>query len=204
MDSAEFLAEGLVRGKLIVVDGCPGVVPRPWGGFVRGELYRVNEAQLGELGDREVRVEGELQAKEDFQRVLLDAYPHNLGQKPLRAWCWKWTGPEVGYPVVGSGDWPDRLMSPPWCTWIAFVCLLFLPVGYLAANRVTKVFGLTFGILCFGFALLSPFVGLMAAQLANRRRESYKDMRGILVPLLFISSIPALIQILSIMGKILG
>ena len=60
MESAEFFAEGLVRGKLIVVDGCPGLIPRTWGGFVKGEIYRVTKGKREQLGDREVRAAGEL------------------------------------------------------------------------------------------------------------------------------------------------
>jgi len=206
MESAEFFAEGLVRGQLIVVDGCPGLIPRTWGGFVKGEIYRVTKGQREQSGDREVRAADEEQAKNDFQQVLLEAIPHHQGREPVMAWGWKWTGPEEGYPVVESGDWQDREMSSPWCTWIAFVCLLFLPVGYVAATLLARLVGGTKGGWLFGacasFAFLSPIAGLTAALLGNLRRESARTVRGILVPLLAIAAIPALIALVALLREL--
>jgi len=204
MEAAEFLATGLVRGKLIAVDGCPGLLPQIWGGFVKGEIYRITEEQRNQLGDREVRVEGESRAKDGFHQVLLDAYPQNLGQSPLKAWVWKWTGPEEGFPVVEGGDWQDRERSSPWCTWIAFVCLLFFPVGWFVAAAFLRSRPFWIGSACAAFAFLSPIAGLVAAQLGNRRHESHTTFRSILVPVLSIATIPAVIGILALLNEALA
>jgi gamma-glutamylcyclotransferase (GGCT)/AIG2-like uncharacterized protein YtfP len=206
LESADFFAEGLVRGKLIAVDGCPGLVPRTWGGFVKGEIYRLTYVQREQLGDREVRATGQEQAKIDFHQVLLEVIPHHQGREPVQAWGWKWTGPEEGYPVVESGDWQDREMSSPWCTWIAFVCMLFLPVGYVAATILARSVGGTKGIWlgsgCAALAFLSPIAGVIAALLGNWRRESASTMRGILLPLLTIAAIPALIALVILLREL--
>jgi hypothetical protein len=197
MESAEFFAEGLVRGKLIAVDGCPGLVPRTWGGFVRGEIYRLTNAQREQIGDREVRATGEEKAKDHFQQVLLEAIPHHEGREAVRAWGWKWTGPESDcYPEVESGDWMDRPMTQPWCTWIGLICLLFFPVGLMAEVYLSRLLRGTVGDLvedcCLILVIVSPFAGFLAVYLGHRRRESKATMRGIVTALLGITAIFAL------------
>jgi gamma-glutamylcyclotransferase (GGCT)/AIG2-like uncharacterized protein YtfP len=96
---ATFLGEGHVKGALLELHGYPGLVDGE--GTVRGELYRLRDAELLHALDRE---EGY-----NFERrravVTLD------GGRRARAWVYRYRGPRERARTIADGDY--RRARPP-------------------------------------------------------------------------------------------
>lgn len=94
--SASFLAAGRVRGALLDLGRYPGLVAGK--GWVRGELYRLDEPELLATLDRE---EGY-----NFERR---AAPVTLGRgRARRAWMYWYRGPRERAVPIPDGDYRFR------------------------------------------------------------------------------------------------
>jgi len=202
MADAEFVAEGLTRGKLVAISLYPGLVPGSHG-FAKGDLFRLNPEQMAAFaGDADGHVEGR-----DFRRRLVKVHPHNLGQQTVDAWAWEWTGEQSELPGIPGGDWLEWEIPrmTPWLTGIAFICLIFLPAGLLAGVQLVYPTSSAAAFagharaaagICNLLAILSPPAGLLALWIGHRRRERWGSLRILLLPLLALASIPVLLMLL--------
>jgi gamma-glutamylcyclotransferase (GGCT)/AIG2-like uncharacterized protein YtfP len=95
-DCASFLGPARVRGALVSLGTYPGIVEGR--GWVRGELYRVDDPQVLQAVDRE---EGY-----NFDRRLIDVI--RADGRRARAWIYWYRGPRTrGTPIL-EGDWRSR------------------------------------------------------------------------------------------------
>jgi len=97
---ATFLGEGSVRGSLLSLRGYPGLIEGE--GRVRGELYRLHDAELLRVLDRE---EGY-----NFERlragvVLADG-------RRSRAWLYRYRGSRQRAVLIADGDYRRAHPSP--------------------------------------------------------------------------------------------
>ena len=92
-DGATFLGDARVRGTLLALRGYPGLVEGT--GWVRGELYRLDDAELLRTLDRE---EGY-----NFQRCRADV-SRSDGRRS-RAWLYRYRGQQHRAVVIPDGDY---------------------------------------------------------------------------------------------------
>ncbi len=92
MDAAQWLGTGRVRGELFRVSWYPGLVLREDGGFVKGDVFAVDDDLLESLDEYEGG---------EYRRVRVVVEGDAAGD----AWIWEWAGevPEGGRII--SGDW---------------------------------------------------------------------------------------------------
>jgi gamma-glutamylcyclotransferase (GGCT)/AIG2-like uncharacterized protein YtfP len=91
--AATLIGEASVRGRLLDLRGYPGLVDGE--GRVRGELYRVHDAQLLHVLDR---AEGY-----NFERRR--AGVRLADGRPSRAWVYRYRGPSQRGVVIVHGDY---------------------------------------------------------------------------------------------------
>ena len=91
-----FIGEGHVAGRLVGLGRYPGLVDGS--GRVRGELYRLDDAELLPAVDR---AEG---YNFDRRRAIVTA----LDGRRVRAWLYRYTGPRATATLIASGDWRRR------------------------------------------------------------------------------------------------
>lgn len=96
MDGAEFVAAGMVKGRLYHIDWYPGLVPDGNAGEVLGEVYQVSAGILDELD----RFEGS-----EYRRVRVEVNCGGNHRSPFSAWLWEWLGPCAENQRIASGDW---------------------------------------------------------------------------------------------------
>ena len=101
MSGADFMADGLVRGKIYHIDWYPGLVLGDEGD-VRGEVYSVDAGQLLELDEFEGISAGEIEGNQ-YRRVK--TVVHKSDGHTLGAWVWEWLGPVDDARWVAAGDW---------------------------------------------------------------------------------------------------
>jgi len=94
--SATFLGEARVRGTLLALRGYPGLVSGQ--GWVRGELYRVHDAELLKTLDRE---EGYNFERRRAGVSLSDG-------RRSRAWVYRYRGPRDRAVLIPDGDYRAR------------------------------------------------------------------------------------------------
>jgi gamma-glutamylcyclotransferase (GGCT)/AIG2-like uncharacterized protein YtfP len=91
--SATFLGEARVHGTLLDLRGYPGLVDGP--GWVRGELYRLHDAELLRTLDRE---EGYNFERRRAGVSLSDG-------RRSRAWVYRYRGPQHRAVLIPDGDY---------------------------------------------------------------------------------------------------
>jgi gamma-glutamylcyclotransferase (GGCT)/AIG2-like uncharacterized protein YtfP len=96
MDGAEFVMQGVVRGRLYGIDWYPGLVADQSAGWVTGELYQVSAAHLAALDDFE---------GPEYTRGIVNAHPPGGDGPPCQAWAWLWTGGTDESRRIAGGDW---------------------------------------------------------------------------------------------------
>ncbi len=101
MSGADFVADGVVRGKIYRIAWYPGLVLGEEG-EVRGEVYSVDAGQLLELDTFEGLSAGEIEGSE-YRRVK--TVVHRRGGSTLAAWAWEWIGPFDVSSLIPEGDW---------------------------------------------------------------------------------------------------
>lgn len=195
----EFVAEGLSPGALYNVGGSPCLVPGDGLGFVTGDLYMSGSEELMEaILDLDTRAVG-MDREKDFRITVVEVFPHNLGQLPVRALTWEWTGQQDGRKVRG-GDWADWMLprGAPWCTWIAAICglngLVIGGVAIAGGFASSAILGLGLAVM----VLLSAPAGLLALWLGSKRRERCRELRRFLFPVCALLSIPVVMVLLEL------
>src|SRR5688572_9287608 len=97
---ATFLGEGRVRGSLVDLLGYPGLVESR--GSVRGELYRLHDAELLRVLDRE---EGYTFERLRAGVILADG-------RRSRAWVYRYRGSRARAVLIPDGDYRRAHPSP--------------------------------------------------------------------------------------------
>lgn len=101
MSGADFVAEGIIKGRIYRISWYPGLVLGDEG-EVKGELYSIDAAQLLELDGFEGLSPGEMNGDE-YRRVKTVVF---LGAgKTVSAWVWEWTGSFDERDLLEQGDW---------------------------------------------------------------------------------------------------
>jgi gamma-glutamylcyclotransferase (GGCT)/AIG2-like uncharacterized protein YtfP len=90
---ATLVTTGHVRGRLLGLRGYPGLVAG--GGRVSGEVYRLDDAQLLPLLDRE----------EGYNFVRRRAIVTLAGGRRARAWLYRYRGPRERASEIPDGDY---------------------------------------------------------------------------------------------------
>jgi len=93
---ATLIGEGTVRGTLLSLGRYPGIVAG--GERVKGELYRIDDAELLTAVDRE---EGYNFPRRRAVVTLTDG-------RRARAWIYRYRGPRERAVVIPAGDWRNR------------------------------------------------------------------------------------------------
>jgi gamma-glutamylcyclotransferase (GGCT)/AIG2-like uncharacterized protein YtfP len=93
---ATLIGEGTVRGTLLSLGRYPGIVEG--GDRVKGELYRIDDAELLTAVDRE---EGYNFPRRRAVVTLTDG-------RRARAWIYRYRGPRERAVVIPAGDWRNR------------------------------------------------------------------------------------------------
>ncbi len=101
MSGADFVAAGIVLGKIYKIDWYPGLVLGNEG-RVKGEVFSVDAAQLLELDAFEGLSAGEVEGSE-YRRVKAEVFTPD--GKTIGAWVWEWLGPFDETRLVAEGDW---------------------------------------------------------------------------------------------------
>lgn len=186
MDGAEFVSAGKAGGAMFVISWYPGLVLDMEQGHVLGDLYRVGPEQLAALDEFEGLAANELEGSE-YRRVKTEVI---LLEKPygaVQAWVWEWKGEVDTSRKILSGDWMDVERPPqnPNFTLLSAAALPFLFVTAGVAGWATdRIFSnsdaLYLVLLVFSLVLFyaTPFLGIMAAIVAKRRRERWGWLRG--------------------------
>jgi len=186
MDGAEFVSAGKAGGAMFVISWYPGLVLDMDQGHVLGDLYRVGPEQLAALDEFEGLAANELEGSE-YRRVKTEVI---LLEKPygvVDAWVWEWKGEVDPSRKVLSGDWMDVERPPqnPNFTLLsaAAVPFLFVTAGgveEMAKRILSRSDALYLVLLVFSLVLFytTPFLGIMAAIVAGRRRERWGWLRG--------------------------
>ena len=194
MEGAELLDCGDIEAKLYDAFGEPALVLVQDSGWVTGEFYRVTPEHLARLDD----YHGLNEAGCPRRRARVVGWRHVA--KDSTVWAWEWIALPDGAILVQSGNWWDRLYPrvAPWFTWVAALCLGFLPAGLIAGifvprsafrypgsppSNAAQALGTAFSML----AILAPFAGLGAVYFAFRRREGWTAFRYIILVLLVLA-----------------
>ncbi len=90
------IGEGTVRGRLLNLGRYPGLVEGA--GRVRGELYRIDDAQLLPAVDRE----------EGYNFVRCRAAVTLTDGRRARAWIYSYRGPRERAVLIPASDWRSR------------------------------------------------------------------------------------------------
>lgn len=90
------IGEGTVRGRLLGLGRYPGLVEG--GDRVKGELYRVDDAQLLPAVDRE----------EGYNFIRRRAVVTLIEGRRARAWIYRYRGPRERAVLIPAGDWRNR------------------------------------------------------------------------------------------------
>lgn len=96
MDGAEFVMQGVVRGRLYGIDWYPGLVADESAGWVTGELYQVSAGHLAALDDFE---------GPEYTRAIVNAHHADTDGPPHHAWAWLWKGVTDESRRIPGGDW---------------------------------------------------------------------------------------------------
>ena len=97
---ATFIGEGRVRGSLLDLRGYPGLVEGA--GRVRGELYRLHDAELLRVLDRE----------EGYNFKRLRAGVTLADGRRSRAWVYRYRGSRRRAVLIPNGDYRRAHPSP--------------------------------------------------------------------------------------------
>lgn len=101
MFGADLVGEGVVEGAIYRIDWYPGLI-LGGEGWVIGEVYAVDAAQLLELDAFEGVSAGEVEGSE-YRRVKAEV--QRRGGGTVEAWVWEWIGPVDDSRRVAEGDW---------------------------------------------------------------------------------------------------
>jgi len=93
---ATLVGVGTVRGRLLALRSYPGLVEGAE--RVRGELYRIDDAQLLPAVDRE----------EGYNFVRSRAAVTLNDGRRARAWIYRYRGPRERAVLIPEGDWRNR------------------------------------------------------------------------------------------------
>jgi gamma-glutamylaminecyclotransferase len=102
MAGAEFVATGVIRGRLYHIDWFPGLVVDDAGSEIIGEVYSVSLAVLAELD----AFEGG-----DYRRVRVNVRCGDDSVPDVAAWIWEWLGPVDESRRITSGDWVKEVQG---------------------------------------------------------------------------------------------
>jgi gamma-glutamylcyclotransferase (GGCT)/AIG2-like uncharacterized protein YtfP len=208
MVDAEFVSPALVQGQLYKIADSPALVTAASGGHVLGDLYRTTPAMLEEIAG--IELPGDREGS-STRKILAKVWPYNLGQEEIDAWLWEWCGPVQGAHLVKERDWLEHCIprQSPLLTIVAICCLLALPAGLVvevlvAISRTRPSGAIAFGVtVIMILSMLSPFGGLAALFLADRRRERWQICRPMLYMFLGVATIPALLSVLNLFFALL-
>jgi gamma-glutamylcyclotransferase (GGCT)/AIG2-like uncharacterized protein YtfP len=102
MDGAEFIASGLISGRMYKISWYPGLVLDEAGDDIKGEVYSVDLEMLGNLDSFEGISAGETEDSE-YRRVPTTVTLPDGGT--LTAWVWEWRGVFDEGQRLRHGDW---------------------------------------------------------------------------------------------------
>jgi gamma-glutamylcyclotransferase (GGCT)/AIG2-like uncharacterized protein YtfP len=91
-----FVGPARVRGRLLSLGSYPGLVEGTT--TVRGELYRVDRAEVLAEIDRE----------EGYNFERRPTLVRGADGRPTRAWAYWYRGPQTRAPAIPGGDWRKR------------------------------------------------------------------------------------------------
>jgi gamma-glutamylcyclotransferase (GGCT)/AIG2-like uncharacterized protein YtfP len=179
MNQAEIVGGGWAPGRLHSIAEQPVMVRGEDVGRVLGEVYRVGMDHLEEL-DRIMETVAAIVGNGRCRRVRVVVSEVKLNHPPMEAWTWQWEDLEGQHPTLSSGDWLNPGLAPLF-TFIAFSCLLLIPVLSVALPLVyytSRTKGTTpvpplVSYVVVGLMVGAPVAGLYAAYLAHRRKERW-------------------------------
>lgn len=102
MDSADYVTEGRICGKMYKIDWYPGLVLDDAGDDILGEVYSVDSELLGNLDSFENVSAGDTEGRE-YRRVLTTVTRPD--GETLNAWIWEWLGEIDENQRLSGGDW---------------------------------------------------------------------------------------------------
>lgn len=195
MEGAEFVREGVVKGRLYKIDWYPGLILDPHAGLVCGEIWKVCEQKLRELDEFEGLANGDSSSGE-YRRVRTKV-ERRWGGEELESWVWEWNrSPGLKRPIP-SGDWLDQGSAVDWGTYKTMGCLgvAGIPIGsiYLfgIAERVIPIsMPPSIPTLLFCLALvLTGILGRFCASQSERQAEPAGITQFLLYSVSYLSAI---------------
>jgi gamma-glutamylcyclotransferase (GGCT)/AIG2-like uncharacterized protein YtfP len=94
MEGLDFIAEGVLNGRLYQMGGYPGLLLDGAAGPVCGEVFKVPEERIAALDAYE---------GDEYRRVRVAVTPAD--GVVLDAWVWEWLGPVDELSRIHGGDW---------------------------------------------------------------------------------------------------
>ncbi len=185
IEGAAFVATGEVSGRLLRVMDFPGLVPGGLSKWVPGEVFDVSAECLAQL-DEFHRLQAAGLANGGFQRIQVEVHPVGSAGMVRIAWTWQWTGPVDKRDIIPSGDWLDaeQPRSAPWLTWVALMCLASTPLCWMGGPALLFVghhWWRWAGIAVSAGSIFVPVMAWSAAHFAEKRRERWVRVRGMVV-----------------------
>lgn len=113
-DQSEFVAYGLMQGRLYEVNGYPGALESEGTGeLVFGEIYRIYDRDLLSLLDEYEECSDNFPQPHEYERKLLEII--TPGGKSLSAWGYVFKRDVMGLKWIESGDYVEYFAanSPP-------------------------------------------------------------------------------------------